>query len=253
MKIFLVLSSLLSLFLSNIALAEGTLSDNIRIESKALGYALQYRVYVPEGLKPGDKVPTIYMVDGQWYISGGKMVKVLDKEISEGNIKPVIAVFVDSRNPDSPAVNRRQKQFFCNKQYANFFKNELVAEITTSYPVSAVRDDRVILGLSFGAYNAACFGLMANDAFKGIAMQSPANTDMINRMAVVYRDVEKQDIKVFMSVGTVKDNTKAGRFFKQILLAKGYDLTYKEVRSGHSWSNWRPLLDDVLITFFGRP
>ena len=252
MKKYFLIASLLSLVVCNSVFAEGTLSNNIRIESKALGYALQYRVYVPQGIQPNEKVSTIYIVDGQWYISEGKMVRVLNNEIRGGNIKPVIAIFVDSRSPDNLRENRRHKQFICNKKYVSFFKNELLPEITTSYPVSDTRTERVILGLSLGGYNAACFGLMANDVFKGIAMQSPANTQILYKMAMVYRDVEKQDLKIFMSVGKKNDSTKAGRFFKETLQDKKYDLTYKEVNFGHNWSNWRPLLDDVLVTFFGN-
>jgi enterochelin esterase-like enzyme len=40
-------------------------------------------------------LPTIYLADGQWNIDSGNMFDVLDNEISEAHIKPVIAVFVD--------------------------------------------------------------------------------------------------------------------------------------------------------------
>ena len=33
------------------AIADGTLTDNIRISSDALDYDLQYRVYLPEGFE----------------------------------------------------------------------------------------------------------------------------------------------------------------------------------------------------------
>ena len=37
---------------------------------------------------------------------------------------------------------------------------------------------------------------------------------------------------------------------RRTLQDKGYDLTYVKVREGHDWKNWKPLLDDVLLTFF---
>ena len=94
------------------AQSASTLTDNIRIQSKVLNYALQYRVYLPEGVKRSDKLATIYLADGQWYLGAGNMQQVLDQEISEGRIKPVIAVFVDNRNPDDLSENRRNQQFF---------------------------------------------------------------------------------------------------------------------------------------------
>ncbi len=49
----------------------GNLSANQRIESSALGYALQYRVYTPAGAENLKNLPVLYVTDGQWYISSG--------------------------------------------------------------------------------------------------------------------------------------------------------------------------------------
>ncbi|MBL4581213.1 MAG: esterase family protein [Gammaproteobacteria bacterium] len=230
--------------------AGGKLSDDIRITSDVLGYDLQYRVYQPEGSHRSSKLPTLYITDGQWYISRGELPALLDSEIAAGNIEPVIVVFVDSRNPDNLQQNRRNQQFFCNPRYIDFFTDELLPEVDEEYPTSAVREDRVILGLSFGARNSACFGLMAHDSFAGIAMQSPANTAMVDELRFQYMAQDKLPLKIFMSVGTVNDNTQAGRQFMEALKFQEYDLTYQEVNEGHDWDNWGPLLDDVLYTFF---
>jgi enterochelin esterase-like enzyme len=243
--VFLVLSSI-----CGPVFADGKLSDNIRIFSDSLGYDLQYRVYEPEGMRRNSELPALYITDGQWYISRGELPALLDGEIAAGNIEPVLVVFVDSRNPDNLQHNRRNQQFFCNPRYVDFFTDELLPTIDKEYPSSAVRDDRVILGLSFGGRNSACFGLMAYDSFAGIAMQSPANNEMMEELRFQYMAQEKLPLKFFMSVGTVNDNTQAGRQFMETLKFQGYDLTYCEVNEGHDWDNWAPLLDDVLYTFF---
>ncbi len=228
----------------------GQLSENIRIKSEVLDYSLQYRVYTPANMKENDQLSTIYIVDGQWYLSSGGMKHVLDQEIDSGNIKPVIAIFVDNRNPDNLSENRRNSQFFCNDQYVSFFRQELIPTIDNKYPTSKSREDRVIQGLSFGGYNAACFGLMANKEFAGISMQSPANSRMLKEIAQRYNKTEKLPIKMFLSFGSIGDNHVAGRKFRDVLLKKGYDVEYKEVKFGHEWKNWKPLLDDSLRRFF---
>tara|TARA_B110000444_G_scaffold232893_1_gene241907 strand:- start:207 stop:959 length:753 start_codon:yes stop_codon:yes gene_type:complete len=243
--VFLVLSSI-----CGPVFADGKLSDNIRIFSDSLGYDLQYRVYEPEGMRRNSELPALYITDGQWYISRGELPALLDGEIAAGNIEPVLVVFVDSRNPDNLQQNRRNQQFFCNPRYVDFFTDELLPTIDKEFPSSAMRDDRVILGLSFGGRNSACFGLMAYDSFAGIAMQSPANSEMMEEMRFQYMAQEKLPLKFFMSVGTVNDNTQASRQFMETLKFQGYDLTYCEVNEGHDWDNWAPLLDDVLYTFF---
>lgn len=230
---------------------DGTLSKNIRIESSKLGYALQYRVYVPAGIKDLSNLPTLYVTDGQSYISSGLMPKVLDRQIAKEKIEPIIVVFVDPRDPDKLRVNRRNRQFFCNADYVDFFRQELVPTISANYPVSGKRKDRVILGLSFGGLNAACFGMLADDVFAGVAMQSPA----LHPVPEIYAAYEKnphRDIKIYFSIGTKDDNTAAGRRLRRILKRAKYEMLYKEVPHGHNWQNWRPLLPGVLKYFFKK-
>lgn len=237
-------------FIAPSAHAEGMLSDNIRIKSGILGYDLQYRVYLPENVSADANLPTLYITDGQSYIKNGRMVKALDKAISDGAITPVMAVFVDSRDPDNLKTNRRNEQFFCKKDYADFFTTELIPIIDKTYPTSAQREDRVILGVSFGGFNAGCFGLMATPYFGGIAMNSPAHRDFVKYLRKQYERYEKKNLKIYMSVGNDVDNRLAVRSFRRSLEKKGYDLTFSQNNHGHDWDNWKPLLPDVLETFF---
>jgi enterochelin esterase-like enzyme len=138
----------------------------------------------------------------------------------------------------------------CNTDFAKFFAGELVPAIGRDYPVSQSREDRVILGLSFGGLNSACFGLMLSDLFSGIAMQSPASGEHVEVVRELYEEKEKLPLKVYLSVGTVNDNLDDVKRFRRTLKNKGYDLTYHKVRKGHDWDNWGPLLDEVLLTFF---
>ncbi|MEM1250018.1 MAG: alpha/beta hydrolase-fold protein [Acidobacteriota bacterium] len=228
---------------------EGSLSDNQIITSDALGYDLQYRVYTP----PGEHrdMPVLYVTDGQWYIQPGMLHVVLDELIADGTIEPVVAVFVDNRDPHNLQDNRRNAQFFCNDSYMEFYRSELLPHIESSYPVRADRRARTILGLSFGGLNSACFGLLAHDTFHGIAMQSPA-IHPIPDMHGLWRGLPKKDLKIFLSTGTQRDNEGSTRRLHEILENKGYDMEYIEVDAGHDWKNWKPLLDDVAVTFYAK-
>ncbi|MFT4604212.1 MAG: enterochelin esterase-like enzyme [Rhodothermales bacterium] len=66
---------------ANAAHAQGTVSEDQRIESEALGYALQYRVYTPAGYDGLSDLPTLYLADGQWYLAQGGYAAILDKLI----------------------------------------------------------------------------------------------------------------------------------------------------------------------------
>jgi len=228
---------------------KGTLSDNRVIESDHLGYKLQYRVYLPPDHDSRSELPVIYLTDGQWYIEPGSLPRLLDKMIGAGKIKPVVAVFLDNRDPENLKNNRRNREFLCNRDYIKFVSEELAGEIDRTYNTRANRDGRTILGLSFGGLNSACFGLYGHESFRGIAMQSPA-LHPVDSLLSDFRDAPKRDLKIFLSTGTVRDNQDRTRQFKRVLKKRGYELLYKEVPFGHDWNNWKPLLDDILRYFY---
>ncbi len=229
--------------------AQGTLGPDVRISSKILGYDLQYRVYQPEGYEARENHPVLYVTDGQWYISQGKMIRVLDRVIADGNIEPTYVVFVDSRDPNNLGENLRRKQFPCNYDYYEFYAKELVPEIEATHRVAVDREKRGILGVSFGGLNAACFGLMGYQTFSRIGMHSPANHP-VPELLPTYEEAPTLPLKIFLSTGDINDNTAANRRFRNLLREKGYDLKYVETHQAHNWKNWRPLIDDVLKFFF---
>ena len=146
--------------------------------------------------------------------------------------------------------NRRNKQFLCNPDYVKFYREELIPEIDQRYSTNATQPSRGMLGLSFGGLNSMYFGIHAHDVFGKIGIQSPAP----HPCPGIYEDYKNQPklpIDIYLSTGTVKDKERATRKLKKILDDKGYDFEYQEVAEGHNWRNWKPLLDDVLLRFYG--
>ena len=60
-------------------------------------------------------------------------------------------------------------------------------------------------------------------------------------------------LNIFMSQGSIWDDIENTRRLRDIFVSKGYPLLFIETPEGHSWGNWRALLDDMLIYFFGTP
>ena len=229
---------------------KSNLSENQIIRSKVLNYDLQYRVYTPLGYEKMDNLPSIYFLDGQWFIEDGEVPQLLDKLIKQKKIKPVIAVFLDNRNPHQLGNNRRNSQFLGNEKYVKFLKEELVMAIDQAYKTHQSAEQRALSGISFGAVCSAFAGLKASDTFQWIGCQSPA----MHPVPEIYEDYESSEklpLKFFLSTGTVKDKLTDTKHFKSIFENKGYEHIYKEVDEGHTWKNWKPLLDDLLIYFFG--
>ena len=232
-------------------LAKGTLSADVRITSDVLGYDLQYRVYLPADQESLGALKVLYVTDGHSYIQDGRMPQLLDRLIESKAIEPIVVVFVDPRDPDNPRRNRRNEQFLCNTDYFRFYAEELIEAIEADYNVVGSREGRAILGLSFGATNAACFVLRGHEVFANFGMQSPANHP-IPALLPAFEEMPLLPVNIFLSTGRPDDNTRANRKFRDVLQSKGYRMKYVEVSKGHSWDNWGPLLDDVLVYFYGK-
>ncbi len=229
---------------------KGVVSDSLLIKSEILGYTQQYWVYTPPGYESGEEFPVLFLADGAWYLEPGGLPNVLDTLIGSGEVEPVIAVFLDARVPGYPHLNRRNGQFFCNKKYIQFYQEEFIPAVEKAFKTQADRSGRTIAGLSFGGLNAACFGLFAHESFAGIAMQSPA-THPVRYLHQAYQDSTRLPLNIFLSSGDHKDNESRTRAFRDILQAKQYPMKYIEVPFAHNWDNWKPLLDDMLLYFYG--
>lgn len=229
--------------------ASGELHDWQRIRSNALGYALQYRVFLPAGVAENARLPVLYVTDGEWFLTAGQMQQTLQRLLAAGQIAPLLVVFVDARDPDALQVNRRSKELLCNPAYITFFRDELMPAIAAQYPVSAAREQTGIAGVSFGGLNAACFGLLLPRQFGHLVMLSPANPQWLDHMAALYEAAPRNALQMYISVGTGQDNHASVRKFFRRLKQLGYTPSYREVARNHDWDNWRPLLDDVLRWF----
>lgn len=230
----------------------GTFSDHKIIDSKELGYPVSYRVYTPPGYENLGELPAIYTTDGQEYGDDrlGAAIPVLDNLIHLNKISPVIAIFVSPLNPDDGNENRRHMELGTNEAYLSFFVDELIPEIEKNYTIDGSKEARAILGTSLGGLNATYFGFAKPGIFGKIAIQAPAFWYREEIYDIV-RSSEVGSPDIFMSVGTISDNTEVTREMKKIFEEKSLEFSYLEVSEGHSWGAWGAQMDDILIQFFG--
>lgn len=230
---------------------KGTLSSNIKVFSSNLNYYVNYRVYTPYNYDSISNLPVIYVTDGHEYSNDllGSMIIVLDNLIAEKKIVPILAVFIDPRDPLNSNNNRRMSEYTMNANFANFVANELVERIDSIYKTDTSADKRAILGTSLGGLNSAYFGIIRPDVFHLIGIHSPAFSYK-PEIFTLYNNSENLPCKFFMSTGVINDTETSARQMKTIFDNKGYEYLYIEVNEGHSWGNWRALLDEPLIYFF---
>ena len=234
----------------------GTLSDNILKFSTNLNYSSQYRVYTPAGYNALSNLPTIYITDGHESLDDelGKMVIVLDNLISDQLIAPVIAVFLDPRDPDNLSYNRRGDEYRSNIDFVNYVTQELIPDIDAAYKTNPSADVRAMMGNSYGGYNAAYFCVKAPDYFHLIGINSAYLHPREDY--TIYADMEAanlDEIKLYMSYGTF--DAQGERYYndlKTIFDQKGKEFKYSIVNDGHTWNNWSGIADDALEYFFAE-
>jgi enterochelin esterase-like enzyme len=230
----------------------GTIKSDILINSKILHYQVTYSIYLPAGFQKLGQLPVIYVTDGYEYLHPqlGNMTTVLDNLIAEKKIKPIAAVFVDHREPINRSNNRRMQELAMNTQYLDFFTNELIPEIERNFPVSKLASERGIMGTSMGGLTATYFAFTKPGVFGLVGIQSPAFWTKPQIYQLCTNQVAPS-IKISMTSGVINDTSKESRKMKEVLEANSCIYHYREVNEGHSWGNWRNLIDDVLIDLFG--
>jgi len=231
----------------------GKLESDLLLKSKILGYQITYNVYLPANINQLGKLPVVYVTNGFEYIHPkmGNMITVLDNLIAAKKIKPVIAVFIDHREPINRSNNKRMEELAMNSKYLQFFTDEFITKIESSYPTQPGAASRAILGTSMGGLNAAYFVFAKPDVFSMAGIQSPA---FYTRPQIysLCNNPNNTKVKISMTAGVFNDTSEGGQKMKGILESNSCIYTYREVNEGHSWGNWRNLTDDILIDLFGN-
>lgn len=228
----------------------GKMVQDVLYTSRKLGYQVTYSVYLPP-VKSAEKFPVVYVTDGYEYLHPqlGNMPTILDNLIADKKIVPVIAVFIDHREPANRTNNRRMQELVMNESYLDFFVNEFIPMVEERYPADKIATHRAVLGSSVGGLNATFFAFSRPDIFGNAGIQSPS---FFARPQIysLCDNPEGRNLKISMTSGLINDASEGGQRMIKILENNACTYNYREVNQGHSWGNWRYLIDDILIDFF---
>ena len=230
---------------------KGKLMLDILMNSTSLGYQITYSVYLPVGYSDATKYPVIYVTDGYEYLHErmGNMATVLDNLIFDKKIQPVVAIFIDHREPVNRSNNRRMQELAMNPAYLTFFENEFVPHIELKYSVIKDSKQRAILGTSMGGLTSAYFAFTKPGVFGMAGIQSPA-FKFKPEIYTVCDKPENPPVKVYLTTGVYFDAAVESRKMKEILEKNFCTYQYSETNQGHSWGNFRDTIDDILVYFF---
>ena len=223
--------------------------ENHRISSPYLKHDAAFQIYYPFEFDRTKPYPILYFTDGQEYSDKriGGVPTTLDNLIADQLIPPTVAVFYDPRDPEKLSQNHRMEELALEPDFLRFFIDALIPFVEDTLQIELENEKRAIIGTSLGGLNAAYFSTERPEIFQLSGIQSPAFQFRSGIYEIIKSSEGEVPVKTYMSTGVINDTETAARKMKTIMEQKNYVLKYREVNEGHSWGNWRALIDDMLI------
>jgi enterochelin esterase-like enzyme len=174
----------------------------------------------------------LLLFDGEAYTSLAPAPVVLDNLIAAERIPPLAAVLPGSLDTES-----RLRDLNCHEPFLEWCCRLLP---------DAPSELSVVAGSSMGGLASLYFAVRRPDLFRNVLAQSGAffapPPVPVGLPLCWYLDVGSLEPMLVPLVHAVRDD----------LLAKGYDLTYREFSGGHDYFWWRETLADGLLSLLGE-
>lgn len=233
----------------------------VRFKSKILGNERNVTVYTPPGYsRDGAPCNLLIVFDREQYTSEQTVPTpvILDNLAAEGKIPPTVAAFVGNVN--------RSKELPCNDAFADFLAKELAPQLRADYRVTDNPEQTVAAGASYGGLAAAFAGLRHPEVFGRVLSQSGSfwwskpDEEEFEWLTRQFADGPKLPVRFYLEVGLwetgigrlhAPTQVAANRHLRDVLRAKGYDVTYSEFSGGHDYFYWRGTFTDGLLALVG--
>jgi enterochelin esterase-like enzyme len=272
-----------SFFLATVMLSgllsaqESKVFDQLSMQSKILKMERKYAVYLPAGYETSQRhYPVLYLLHGggddqTGWVQFGEVKFIADKEIREGISTPMIIVMPDANTGKRGYSNDVKNEW----RYEDFFFEEFMPYIESTYKIKKEKEYRAVAGLSMGGNGTLIYALHHPELFASAcplsASANPVNLANLKRsLGADSSNVRKEQYDAYFEKYNIPglidkipdDKKKAVRWYIDCgdddFLYEGNSMLHiymrkKEVpheyrvRDGaHTWSYWRESLPEVL-------
>ncbi len=248
---------------------KGTLVKAV-IKSSILGEDRPVGVYTPPGYSSAKGPYNLLVVfDGEGYgiepNSPEPTPTILDNLLAKNEISPTVAILVSNVNLD-----KRNRDLSCSAPFQDFLAKELLPWVVQNYRAAEDPSRVVVAGSSLGGLSAACTALRHPETFGNVLSQSGTYTyspdeyagsknyflgenDWVARKFAMGPQLP---IRFFLSVGRLEgggasSGLSENRRLRDVLVAKGNQVSYWEYTGSHDALTWRDSLADGLIALLG--
>lgn len=235
----------------------------LELESASLKESRRVGVYTPPAHDPKRRYPLLIAFDGGSYgLDAGSQMPlptILDNLIAAKKIPPIVAVLVASgrtRNRDLPG----------SPPFSEFIANELVPKLRADYHAGMTPAETIVTGSSFGGLCSAYTALHHSDRIGNVLSQSGSFQYVVGSLDEEqppsaeggwlirdYAAAPKRPIRFYLDAGRFEAKLlDANRHMRDVLVAKGYPVTYAEFSGGHDPLQWRGTISDGLIALLAK-
>ncbi len=236
--------------------ANGTVSK-LSLRSAVLNNRRDIWIYEPQGYDAaGVPYPLLICFDGEEYTDLIPTPSILDNLTRSDRISPMAAVFVGN------AEGARSEELTCSEQFNRFITTELLPWVRNLLHVTQRRERIIVAGSSYGGL-AACYSALKHpDLFGNVLSQSgsffwsPKGDPEPGWLMRQFSRSDAPSLRFFVEVGLMEGirpsrpdgptQLSANRHMRDVLIAKGHDVLYREYNGGHDFLSWRGSFADGL-------
>jgi enterochelin esterase family protein len=228
-----------------------------RFESAIFGRPWVVWAYTPPGYdEEHEPYGLLFLFDGFAYVYLVPAPVILDNLLAERLVPPMVAIMVQGAD--------RNEELPCNPRLTDFLAQELMPWVRERYNVTSDPARVIVAGSSYGGLAAAYCGLRLPHIFGNVLSQSgsfwwrPAGDPQHSWPVRQFAVAPKLDLRFYLDVGSLEASpptaeggpnmVAANRHMRDVLVEKGYDVTYAEFSGGHDYICWRGTLSDGLIS-----
>jgi len=226
----------------------GTLTPT-SLKSASLNEDRRITIYTPPGYEAAKAADLLIVFDGGTYDGSATSLvptpTILDNLLAARKIGPTIAVFVNN-------MGQRNRDLGGYAPFADFIAAELIPWVRKNYRIEEGPSHVVLAGSSRGGVAASHCALLHSDVVGNVLSQSGAyfvRNDAANSLpwpitedtgdiVLAYRKSPLLPIKFYMEVGRFDSSGSIlgnNRELRDVLLLKGYSVSYHEFDGGHDY------------------
>jgi enterochelin esterase family protein len=241
---------------------KGKLAE-LELESARLGETRRIGIYTPPGYDPERSYPLLIAFDGEAYGLAPDaplpLPTILDNLIAAEQIPPIVAALVANQGT-------RERDLPGSAQFSAFVAEELVPKLRADHRAGLTPDETIVTGSSFGGLCSSYTALHHSDVIGNVLSQSGSYQYVLGSLGAdlspsvaggwLIRDYvtsPKRPIRFYLDAGRLEAHLlDSNRHMRDVLVAKGYPVTYVEFSGGHDYGMWRGTISDGLIALLAK-